>query len=161
MAYLTLMASVAEHEVEALRQETSLVLHPTFVTGASHLLSYWVTVQPFGQLLNQAVDGGEQLHQEFWHPLRPPMVHHPSDVRSLTEQIAKACENLGSDLKNDDWLSAEVDRLLSVFRHAANSGECVVTALDMPGDEKQAKRVRIPWKPPLVADTRQPWWRFW
>lgn len=82
MAYFTLMASVAEAEVDALRQDLSLALHPSRVSGASHLLSYWVKVQPLGQLLNEAVDGGELLHGDLWHPLRPPMFHLPPKVRT-------------------------------------------------------------------------------
>jgi hypothetical protein len=99
LAYFTLMASVGEAEVDALRKDSSLVLHPSLVSGASHLLSYLVKVQPLGQLLNEAVDGGELLHIELW------------------------------------------------YRHAAAARESVVSALDLPGDEQRAQRVRIPWKP--------------
>jgi hypothetical protein len=83
LAYFTLMASVAEIEIDEFRQDLSLVLHPSLVCGVSHLLSYWVKVQPLAQLLNKAVEGGELLHGELWHPLRPPMVHRPPKVRSL------------------------------------------------------------------------------
>src|SRR5438046_1596143 len=100
------MASVAEAEVDALRQDSSLVLHPSLVSGASHLLSYWVKVQPLGQLLNEAVDGGELLHDELWHPLRPPMFHRPIQVQSLAEQIEAAWESVKADMAQDDggWL---------------------------------------------------------
>jgi hypothetical protein len=149
LAYFTLMASVAEAEVDALRQDPSLDLHPTLVSGASYLLSYWVKVQPLGQLLNEAVDGGELLHGELWHPLRPPMFHRPIKVRSLAEQIEAAWESVKADMPQDDggWLVAEISRLMRLYRHAATAGECVVTTLDLPGDEERARRVRIPWKP--------------
>jgi hypothetical protein len=87
VAYFTLMASVAEAEVDALRQASSLLLHPSLVFGASHVLSYWIEVQPLGQILNEAVDGGELLHDELWHPLRPPMFHRPIQVRSLADRL--------------------------------------------------------------------------
>jgi hypothetical protein len=143
------MASVGEAEVDALRQDPSLHLHPTLVSGASHLLSYWVKAQPLGQLLNEAVDGGELLHGEFWHPLRPPMFQRRIKVRSLAEQIETAWESVKADMPTDDggWLVAEISRLLRLYRHAATAGECVVTALDLPGDQERARRVRIPWKP--------------
>jgi hypothetical protein len=149
VAYFTLMASAAEAEVDALRQDPSRLLRPTLVSGASHLLSYWVQVQPLGQLLQDAVDGGELLHSELWHPLRPPMFHRPLMVRSLTEQVGAAWEIAKPDIPQDDgdWLVAEVGRLLRLYQHAAAAGECVVTALDLPGDEERASRVRIPWKP--------------
>lgn len=148
MAYFTLMASVAEAEVDSLRQDPSRLLRPTLVSGASHLLSYWVQVQPLGQILQDAVDGGELLHSEFWHPLRPPMFHRPPKVRSLAEQVGAEWEAAKPDLPRDDggWLAAEVSRMLRLYEHAAAAAECVVTALDLPGDEERASRVRIPWK---------------
>ena len=148
MAYFTLMASVAEAEVDAFRQDPSLDLRPTLVSGASHLLSYWVKVEPLGQLLNEAIDGGELLQGELWHPLRPPMFHRPSKVRSLAEHIEAAWDSVKADMPQDDggWLVAEISRMLRVYRHAATVGECVITALDLPGDEERARRVRIPWK---------------
>jgi hypothetical protein len=149
LAYFTLMASVLEAEVEALRQDSALVFQPSLVSGASHLLSYWVQLQPLGQLLNEAVDGGEVLHGDFWHPLRAPMFHRPPKVRSLAEHIDAAWESVKGEMPQDDggWLVIEVNRLLRLYRHAAAAGECVVTALDLPGDQERARRVRIPWKP--------------
>ena len=133
---------------DALRQDPSLDLHPTLVSGASHLLSYWVKVEPLGKLLNEAVDGGELLHGELWHPLRAPMFHWPIKVRSLAEQIEASWESVKSEMPQDDggWLVAEISRLLRLYRHAATASECVVTALDLPGDQERARRVRIPWK---------------
>jgi hypothetical protein len=148
LAYFTLMASVAEADVEAFRQDPSLLLQPTLVSGASHLLSYWVKIQPLGQLLNEAVDGGELLHGELWHPLRPPMFHRPPKVRSVAELIDAAWEGVKAQMPQDDggWLVIEVNRVMRLYRHAAAAGECVVTALDLPGDQERSRRVRIPWK---------------
>jgi hypothetical protein len=100
-------------------------------------------------LLNEAVDGGELLHEVLWHPLRPPMFHRPIQVRSLAERVEAAWESAKADMPQDDagWLVAEIGRLLRLYRHAAAAGESVVTALDLPGDEQRAQHVRIPWKP--------------
>jgi hypothetical protein len=113
------------------------------------LLSYWVQVQPLRQLLYAAIDGGELLHAQLWHPLRPPMFHRPLKVRWLAEGLGQAWDEVKPILPQDDggWLVAEVSRLLRLYRHAAEAGECVVSALDLPGDEERARRVRIPWKP--------------
>jgi hypothetical protein len=138
------MASVAETEVDAFRQDPSLILRPSLVSGASHLMSYWVQVQPLGRLLNEAVDGGELLQGELWHPLRPPMFHRPLKLRSLAEQVEIAWEGVPQD--DGGWLVAEVSRLLRLYRHAASLGECVVTALDSPADYERARRGRIPWR---------------
>jgi hypothetical protein len=163
LAYFTLMASVAEAEVDALRQDPSLALHPSLVSGVSHLLSYWVKIQPLGQLLNEAVDGGELLHGELWHPLRPPMFHRPLKVLSLAHQVEAAWEGVQAEMPQDDggWLVAEVNRLLRLYRHAAAAGEGVVTALDLPGDERRARRVRIPWEASTTTERNNRWWRFW
>jgi hypothetical protein len=143
-----LMASVAEAEVDALQRVPTAELRPSAVSGASHLLSYWVQVQPLGQLLNEAIDRGELLQSELWHPLRPPMFHRPARVRALAEQVAQAWAIARPEVPQDDggWLAAEVSRLLRLYQHAAAAAECVVTALDLPGDEERASRVRIPWK---------------
>jgi hypothetical protein len=154
LAYFTLMASVAAADVEAFRQDTSRLLHPSLVSGASHLLGYWVKVQPLGRLLNEAVDGGELLHAELWHPLRPPMFHRPPRVRLLAEEVEAAWESVRAEMPQDDDGSVEVARLLHLYRHAATAGECVVTALDLPADEERARRVRIPWKPESTTEKK-------
>jgi hypothetical protein len=48
----------------------------------------------------------------------------------------------------DDWLAAEVGRLLRLFRHAAGAGECVVSVLERPPDPERAGRVRVPFPLP-------------
>jgi hypothetical protein len=148
MAYLNLLASVAEAQVQAVRQESSQLVCPSMVSGASHLLAYWVKVQPLGQLLHEALDGGELLHSRFWHPLRPPMLQHPAAVQTLTNRITDAWEEAQQgDLPGDrEWLAFEIGRLLRLFRHAAGAGECVVSALERSGHPDRADRMQIPWR---------------
>jgi hypothetical protein len=97
--------------------------------------------------ISRSYAGGELLHGEFWHPLPPPMFHRPPKVRSLAEHVEPAWEGMKADIPQDDggWSVAEVSRLLRVYRHAA--GECVVTELNLSGDEERARRVRIRWQP--------------
>jgi len=163
LAYFTLMASVGEAAVDAFHRDPATPLRPSLVSGASHLLGYWVSVQPLGRLLAEAVDGGELLHAELWHPLRPPMFHRPPRVRALADEIRAAWEVSRAELPKDDgdWLAAEVGRMLGVYRHAAAVGECIVTALDHPSDEARARRVRIPWQAPSAKKDRRPWWKVW
>jgi hypothetical protein len=150
LAYFTLMASVSMSEVDAFRQDPTPQLRPSLVSGASHLLGNWVKVSPLAVLLKDAIDGGEVLHRCLWHPLRPPMFHHPARVRFLAEQIGKEWDEVKGQLRQDDggWLLAEISRLLRLYQHAANVEESVVTALDSPAEEERARRVRIPWKAP-------------
>jgi hypothetical protein len=114
------------------------------VSGASHLLAYWAEAQPLGGLLARALDGGEVIRSDLWHPLRGPLAHHPAAVRELAEQIAAAVD--AGAVAGDDWLAAEVGRVLRLFRHAAEAGECVVSALDGPADAERASRVRALWR---------------
>jgi hypothetical protein len=148
LAYFNLLASVPEPDVERLRRDASALLRPSFVLGASHLLASWVQVQPLGGLLRRALDGGERVRAELWHPLRPPLVHLPADVQELARQIDAAwAEALGGPpLSDGDWLAVEVGRLLRLFRHAAGAAECVVSALDRPADEGRARRVQPLWQ---------------
>ena len=147
MAYLNLLASVSQADVERLRKDPLFMVRPSLVLGASHLLGYWVQVQPLGGLLGRALDGGQPLHPELWHPLRAPGYHPPAIVAELVEAISRAWEDgIATELLPDgDWLAVEVVRLLRVFRHAVGAGECIISALEGPADEKRARRVRIPW----------------
>lgn len=146
MAYFNLLAAVPEADIVGLRAAPAVLLSPSFVSGCSHLLAYWVETQPLGGLLGRALDGGEVIRSELWHPLRPPLVHGPAAVRELAERIGAEVAGLVLD---DDWLAGEVGRLLRVFRHAAGAGECVVSALDRPADAARADRVRLLWPVPV------------
>jgi hypothetical protein len=143
VAYFNLLASVPEVDVEQLRGDPAFLLRPSRVSGASHLLAYCVKPQPLGGLLARALDGGEVIHPDLWHPYRVPLAHCPAAVRELAEQIAAAMDTAAV---GDDWSAIEVGRLLRLFRHAAESGECVVSALDSPDDAERASRVRTLWR---------------
>ncbi len=148
MAYLNLLAAVTEADLARLRADASVLLQPSLVSGASHLLATWIEDQPLGGLLWRALDGGQVIRPELWHPLRPPLVHGPAAVRELAEQVGALVDGLA--IVDDDWLAAEVGRLLRMFRHAAGAGECVVSALEPPADAARADRVRWLWAvPPL------------
>lgn len=146
MAYSNLLAAVPEADIARLRADPAVLLRPSMVSGVSHLLAYWVEDQPLGGLLGRALDGGEVIRPELWHPLRPPLVHGPAAVCEMAERVGAAAAGLA--LADDDWLAAEIGRLLRVFRHAAGAGECVVSALDPPADAARANRVRWLWPVP-------------
>lgn len=163
MAYLTLIASVAEEQIDALRLDSTVVLFPTMIKGVSHLLSYWIKEQPLGYLLGTAIDGGEQLSPDLWHPLRPPMVHRPTFVARLADDLSAAWTSVQqSSTFEDEWLAFEMQRLLTVMDHAAQTNECLVTALDAPGDLDRAQYVRIPWVQgpvPPFPNSSWDWWK--
>jgi hypothetical protein len=164
MAYLTFIAAVPEAQIGAIRSDAACVLKPTLIKGVSHLLSYWIQVQPLGQALNSVIDGGQCLNEAFWHPLRSPRVHLPQEVVQLTGSLYTAWSDLSERPEyKDDWLTSEMARLLEVLFCAAETGACIVTALDLPGDHERAKRVRIPWLPPTAehGSPGRSWWPLW
>ena len=102
MAYNNLFASVSGTEVARLREDASVLLRPSKISGVSHLLATWVEVQPLGKLLQRALDGGDVIRPELWHPFRPPLVHDPAVVAELAEQVAVAVAT--GTFADDDWL---------------------------------------------------------
>lgn len=138
MAYFNLLASVCDDEIEQLRRDPGFCLNPSLVLASSHLIAYWVDAQPLGRLLAAALDDGELIHPEFWHPLRPPVFHRSEHVRELADQIGVAWNAMA---QGDEWLVTEVRQVMRLFRHAAAGNECVVSALDPPGDADRGRRV--------------------
>src|SRR4051812_42252100 len=90
MAYLTYIASVPEEQVAAATHDPQRGLKPHLVSVVSHLIGYWLTLQPLGTLLGEAVDGGTRLSHDLWHPLRPPVYQPPYRVVSLYEELSEA-----------------------------------------------------------------------
>ena len=164
MAYLTLVAAVPNQQIDAIRVDERTVVTPSMIKGVSHLLGYWIQLQPLGQLLSRAIDGGELVNETFWHPLRPPIIHRPADVASLTDELTREWQSMrGAGDFTDEWLDSEMNRLLAVMTHARDNAESVVTALDLPSDQERAKRIRIPWLPysDLHGANRHRWWMPW
>ena len=89
MAYLNYLLSVPEGQIDALRKDASFLLTPTKVAGVSHLLGYWVKVEPLAMLLGKILDGGEIVNAELWHPLRAPVFHRPAAVKDLYNRLAE------------------------------------------------------------------------
>jgi hypothetical protein len=149
LAYLNYLASVPTGEVAALHADAAILLQPSLLLGVSHVIAYWVKPQPLGQLLGQAIDGGAVLNRELWHPLRVPVYHEPEAVRSLLARLEEAWQGAlaSRPVREDDWYRIEIEKVLRLFRHAAEHNECVVSVLEPPTDRKRADRVRIPFAP--------------
>jgi len=164
VAYLTFVAAVPEVQIAAIRSDATYVLSPTLIKGVSHVVSYWIQVQPLGQILQTVIDGGDCLNNDFWHPLRAPMLHLSITVPQLTESLKKAWTDVNDNgTEQDEWLASEMDRLLTVMNHGVETGACIVTALDLPGDYDRARRVRIPWMAPQADHgvPRRRRWKLW
>ena len=148
MAYLNFLVAAPEVDVLALSRDTSVVLEPSLVVAVSHLIGYWVEVQPLGKIVGQAVDGGLAVSPDLWHPLRQPVYHRAEAVQALHLQLVEEWERVLADkpVPEDDWYRIEIEKVLRLFRHASDQTECVVSVLERPADHERARRVRIPFK---------------
>jgi hypothetical protein len=112
----------------------------------SHLVGYWIKLQPIGQALGEVLDGGELLSDAFQHPLRPPKLHLPADVARLHVALRegiKAASTAG-EAREIDLFRSDIERLAAVLELAAARGEAVISVLEPPFDEERAAKVRIP-----------------
>jgi hypothetical protein len=104
--------------------------------------------QPLGALLRDAIDGGDAVSPDLWHPLRPPAVHTSAAVHEFYPRLVAAYgDSLGSapePVRSDDWYRIEIEKVLKVFERAFQSGQAVISCLEPPVGEKRASRVRLP-----------------
>ena len=106
MAYLNFLLSVPEEQVESLRKDASYLLAPTKSTYVSHLMGYWVKIEPLGKLLGKLLDGGEVANPNLWHPFRVPVFHRPAAVQELYSEISHAwSKNVKSPPKHDEYFT--------------------------------------------------------
>lgn len=131
MAYSTYLATVPELDVRHIKNDSLTQVGTRRVVSVSHLIAYWVDVQPLGRLLGEAIDGGCKLSDELWHPLQPPTYHPPTSVQWLLSSLSEAWKHvtIRYSFPEDDWYRIEIEKVLGVFRDAANRGHCVVKML--------------------------------
>jgi len=146
VAYGNFIASVPFPQIAALRADPNVLLRPSRMENVSHLLAYWVQAQPLGRLLGEALDGGERLADGLEHPLRPPVMHRPLEVRRLLHVLREALHQAtaANRVREIHWFGRDIDKLLAVFEHAAGHGEAVVSVLEPPFDEERGAKVKIP-----------------
>jgi hypothetical protein len=151
MAYANLLAAVTPEQVIAFRSESKNLLRPSRVTSVSHLIGLrgWVEAQPLQSLLSRALDVGDLLAAQLWHPLREPLYHTPKSVRDISAVLAQAWGAFLAEhsLPEEDWYRVEIGKAVALFSHAAERGEGVVSILEPPYDAERAQRVQNPLEP--------------
>lgn len=133
MAYLNHLFSLSADLIPGCTSWSLIRSGASHSIACSHLISYWIDVQPLGELLRSAVDGGKILDSCWRHTLRVPKVHTPSDVAALSLKLADAWDielQNGVPLLDDDWGKIEVEKVLSLFGHAAMKNEAVISILE-------------------------------
>ncbi len=131
MAYLNYLHSVPMARVEAFWQDQNQSLQATRSVTCSHGIAYWIQIQPLGQLLGEAIDGGEVLHQSLWHRFRVPKIHNVDSVARLYPDL-KAAWTVAlheEPLSEDDWYRLQIDKVMDIFEWAHSHKECVVSSL--------------------------------
>ena len=148
MAYSALLASIPDEQVNDFRDGRRSVLAAGESIRCSHILTSWVRPADLRGVLKLAIDGGESLRSDLWHPLRPPVWHPGSSVGKIAPALRKIwnehLERFGP-LDPGDWYAVEIAKVLKVFEHAAIlCNGVVVSFLEPPTDEVRAKKVLIP-----------------
>jgi hypothetical protein len=147
MAYSKLIASVDEQQVVVFREGKQPVLEANLSIRCSHLLTSWVRPDDLRNSLRQAIDGGERLHADLWHPLRVPTWHSCASAAKIEQQLRSIWGELlekSAPLDPSDWYGIEIAKVLKVFGHAAGFGNGIVSFLGPPADLTRAGKVSIP-----------------
>ena len=146
MAYLTFIASLPESEIAGFREGWVESMHVSMIERISHYIAYSVNLQPLGKLLGRALDEGQLLREDLWHPLRAPVVKTENEVKGLWADLNEAWTIVSNDpsISEDDWYKIEITKLLAVYDHARQNSEWIVSMLEPPKDSKRARKVKIP-----------------
>jgi hypothetical protein len=86
---------------------------------------------PLGQILAEAIDVGQPLRNDAWHPLRAPVVVDPETVTARAMQLDEALDQARHEMGGlmAEALGAEIDKVRQLYAHASARGEAVVTYL--------------------------------
>ena len=146
MAYLTLIASLPASEIAGFREGWVELMFASKIERVSHYIAYSVNSQALGKLLGQAIDEGQLLRKDLWHPFRLPVFKTENEVKSLWADLNEAWTIVSSEstVPEDDWYRIEITKLLAIYDHARQNSECIVSMLEPPADSKRARRVQIP-----------------
>ena len=146
MAYTTTLASIPESRIPAFRQDQKESLCASRVIECSHLMAYWVQVQPLGALLGRAIDGGEPLDTNLWHSFRPPVFHRAAAVQEIYAELKRVWDSTQQELplSEDDWYGMQIKEIVDLFGWAESRQEAVVSVLSLPFDKERASRIVQP-----------------
>jgi hypothetical protein len=144
VAYMTYLAAVSAPEMDAYREGEQASVG-SMVVGVSHVIASWV-VQPLGKILAEAIDDGEPVSVDAWHPLRAPVWVAPSEVamraNALSQEWALVSSSGGAG-DPSDWYHQEIQKVVDLYQHAAAAGSGVVSCLEAPHDRQRARSTTL------------------
>ena len=147
MAGAVLIGSVPGDQIVEFQVRERERLEASRVVRCSQILASWVTVSPLDRVLQEAIDGGQSIRADLWHPGRLPGFHTSADVRRLRQELVDALDGVVQEKGTpppDDWYALEIGKVVEIFSHAATRGEAIVSFRERPQREEWAGKVLIP-----------------
>ncbi len=148
MSYAAFLASVPRDAVTTFRTAPATT-GPTLVASRLEECPHDLTavdIQPLGSVLAEAIDIGQPLRNDGWHPLRAPVVVDPETVMARSMKLEAAWLEAEPELGGmmADVLGPDIDRVRGLYAHASARGESVVSYLSAPDDADKAARTLVP-----------------
>ena len=147
MAAAVQIGSTPELQIAEFQTHRRKLLDVSKIVRCSHVIATGVTVAPLNHILREAIDGGQLLRADLWHPQRAPVFHTAEIVRRLHRELVdalnRAIEENGPP-PGDDWYGQQINDVIELFAHAADRGEATVSFMEPPQDEERGRRVLIP-----------------
>jgi hypothetical protein len=147
--YAVVLAAVPVEQIDDLRGQVGRPAGVELVASRVERCPHDLTaleVFPLGRILAEAIDIGQPLRNDAWHPLRAPVVVDPETVTArameLEDALARARVELGGMMA--EVLGADIDNVLRLYAHASSRGEAVVTFLAATGDQAPAEGALVP-----------------
>jgi hypothetical protein len=149
MTYAAYLASVPPAEILTFRANAEDSIHPTLVASRVEACPHDLTnidIHPLGNVLAEAIDTGQPLRNNGWHPLRAPVVVDPETVMARAMRLEQACTAAAPQLGGmiGELLSQDIDKVRSIYVYASGRGEAVVSFLSAPLDADRAAKTLVP-----------------
>lgn len=85
-----ILASVADDQVVAFRENRRTQLEPDLAIECSHLLTEWPKDRLIRDLLIEAIDAGEPLRSDLKHSRRVPVWHSAGSAANISRRLLRA-----------------------------------------------------------------------
>ena len=147
--YAISLASVPVDQIDRIRRHHDSRAHidlvATRVEHCPHDLT-GIELFPLGTVLAEAVDIGQPLRNDGWHPLRAPIVIDPETVTARAMRLDAAYGAVADELGGmmAEVLGADIKKVIDLYAHASARGEAVVSFLSAPTDHDQASATLVP-----------------
>jgi hypothetical protein len=139
--YRTVLASVTSDAIDEYRAcDADEPIVSSCIRECAHDVTA-TEIQPLGSVLAEALDTGQPLRNDGWHPLRAPIVVDPETVMARSMKLEQAWRDATPQLGGmmAEVLGADIDSVREVYAHASSAGEAVVSFLTAPDDDRAAK----------------------